>query len=109
MEERLRALLEYLSLGASMALLLTLTLAVPLFVLDYNVCTAPAEEKQLKTLLFHITVGVAVIVALVLAVAWATSGGKKIKISCCIVLAGLAALLFWYVFYFLGTACLMLP
>lgn len=109
MEERLRVRLEYLSLGASIALLIILTIAVPLFVLDYNTCTAPAEEKQLKTLLFYITVGVAVIAALVLAVAWSTSGGRKMKISCCIVLAGLAALLLWYVFYFLGTVCLTSP
>lgn len=105
MEERLRVRLEDFSLGASVALLIILTVVVPLFVLDYSVCTAPAEEKELRMLLFYVTVGIAVIAAVVLGVAWAASGSRKLKFSCFFVLVGLATLLAWFVHKFVGIAC----
>ena len=108
MEERLRARLEDFSLGASMALLIILTVVVPLFVLDYSVCAAPAEEAELRMLMFYVTVGIAVIAALVLGVAWAALGSRKLKYSCFFVLVGLATLFAWFVLYF-SSPCLASP
>lgn len=106
MEDRPRARIEDYSLGASVALLIILVFVVPLFVLDYNKCTTPAEEKELRMLLFYVTVAVAVIAALVLGVRWAASGSRKLKFSCVFVLVGLGTLLAWFVHKFVGIACL---
>lgn len=105
MEDRPRARIEDYSLGASVALLIILVLVVPLVVLDYNQCTTPAEEKELRMLLFYVTVAVAVIAALVFGVRWAASGSRKLKFSLLFVLVGLAMLFVWFVHKFVGIAC----
>ena len=108
MEEKPRARLGDYLLGTGMGLCVTLAYLVPALVLNYNQCTATLGERELRMLLFYVTIGIAVVAALLLAVAWAASGNEKLKYSCFFVLVGLGTLLAWFVLYF-SSPCLASP
>lgn len=99
MEEKPKARLDDYLLGTAMGLCVILVYLVPMLVLNYNVCTAPRELAELRTLLCEVTFGIAAVAAFVLSAAWRFTGSRKLMYSSFFVLVGLGTFLAWYVLY----------